>query len=100
MPHVIRLRGPWSWERNGDCDKGTRRFGRPTLPEGERVWLVIESAWAIEEVRLNDAPLAGDLSQRGWRCDVTTSLAWRNELSLRLASAPADTNVEVRLEID
>jgi len=99
VPHVIRLRGPWEWERRDGSDHGTRRFGRPTLPAGERVWLVIESPRTIAEVRLNGAALPANGPGAGLRFDVTDLLAWRNELTLRLEEDGDKAGLDVRLEI-
>jgi hypothetical protein len=123
MPHVIRLRGPWSWEllsaeqqtlASGQLDLAqgvsglpagvgcwrlSRRFGRPTLPPGERVWLVVESARPLQRVALNDLPLSADTAA-SVRMDVTELLASRNELVIHLdAESPGGDRVDARLEL-
>ena len=124
--HVIRLRGPWTYEAQGPDGRAIhgmldfagdwsevlrersgrplllkRRFGQPgNLDPYERVTLVIEGpTLAGAAIKLNDlelAPADGD----SLCLDITSRLLPRNELELRFA-ALGDRPLlsEVRLEI-
>ncbi len=89
--HVIRLRHPWIWQRDGaDAEhsplRGQRTFHRPTgLEAGVQVMLHIQQLPGIAAVWLNNQPLTGhQSSETDWLAEVTAALAQRNQLALEL----------------
>lgn len=125
-PHVIRLRGPWelmaagqpgstvqlvqvpsSWQTSLGADfvgraRYTRYFNMPTgLEQQERVWLCCAGVTSRGSVSLNGQRLSEIVDQQPWECDITQSLAPRNELAIEVeADAPGGgLTGEVRLEI-
>ena len=120
MPHIIRLRGPWTYrvleqEQQGRIDieqlneilptatgqiELERRFHRPTgLDDSTAVELVIGPTAHAREVQLNDVslsipPAAGEL-----RFDVTSLLELNNVLRIVVDGTEAVQFNAVRLEI-
>lgn len=122
-PHRIRLRGPWEYRgeesasprritmpcrwRDLGVEASTvrvqcqRRFGLPRqLDPYERVWLVFETATAIQSVDLN-AHLLARGTATSCEFDVTEFLRDRNLLTLEVSNPGEDAPLweEVALEI-
>lgn len=101
--HTIRLRAPWRWERQDDCDLWRRVFRRPSnLSEQETVRLVFCSESSKAVAMLNDRILGPAPAVY----EVTNSLEVRNTLTLRVPGAVENGDqgreppFEVRLEIE
>jgi len=73
-PHRIHLREPWSI----DGPRRTRKFGRPRLTAGERVWLSVEGDRGGGSASLNGEPIFPLPSSASE--DVTEILKERNVL--------------------
>lgn len=89
--------------RDGGGLRLKRGFHRPTISDGERVWLVCEGPTSGAAVSLDDRSL-GEVAagQLLWSYDVTELLVERHELTFDVAATPADGGLpwrEVRLEI-
>ena len=114
MPHLIRLRGPWTYElseaeqvQRGEISLPAiwsafvpadshgsvtlvRRFGRPTgLEQAPSVWLVVDAGELPGTVFLNGERL-GEIapSSQTARGDVLSRLLPRNELRLEFPELP------------
>jgi hypothetical protein len=121
-PHRIRLRGPWECEPLDDAPRRVtlpgrlgelglagvrgrvrfvRRFGYPgRIDAGEHVWLTCAGLTGRADARLNDEPVADNVTGP-WERDVTALLEPRNCLDVVLDAAADDAGLwgEVALEI-
>ncbi len=94
MPHIIRLREPWSV--SGDADGRVelrRQFNCPTgLRPGDRVELVVEGLASVSTVLLNGqlVPMTSDAAGT-LRCEIQSHLIAHNEVVLRLLVGLEDT---------
>jgi hypothetical protein len=111
MPHIIRLRGPWQIEAEGQgglvC---TRRFHQPTgLDSASRVRLIIENAAGLAEISLNGHPLGTAAPASRASFEITVNLQPMNVIAVTidcpqgLPTSTADIEHilgQVRLEIE
>ncbi len=109
MAHIIRLQGPWEFERveraPGHCGlQLTRRFGCSAgLKSAERVWLAIEDVVGSAAIDLNGISLGTVIGSKvddgsvGQRCPakfaITTLLQPRNVLVIDVSADNQSTNV-------
>jgi hypothetical protein len=99
MPHIIRLREPWSvsGDANGRLEL-RRRFNCPTgLRPGDRVELVVEGLASLPTVLLNGhlLPMNSDASGT-LRCEIQSHLIAHNDVVLRLLVGLEDTTDALR----
>lgn len=99
MTHAIRLRSAWTATPLPDGrTRLARRFGRPTAPAGETVWLCGDAAPGDGTAAVNGEALGHLAAGRPFAFDVTRLLGVRNEIRLDVTAAdpPADVRLEVR----
>ncbi|MFY9342077.1 MAG: hypothetical protein WAT39_06295, partial [Planctomycetota bacterium] len=86
-PHRIRLREPWQRETVAGGMWFRRFFNRPTISDGERVWVVCEQPKQNGVVHLDGVELGAIESDSSvWCADVTGRLKDRHELVFEMGA--------------